>query len=127
MELYKQLKIQEGVFNQSEMDNFLKFQKRINELTLEGINNRVYIKQLEQGFNSFEEELKIHEEKKKNERRINSFIDSMNFDLYRRYELKKAIEKYFCHPVDFKNKNIINKLSPIQLEEKHKFKNINNN
>ena len=120
-------KIQEGVFNQSEMDNFLKFQKRINELTLERINNRVYIKQLEQGFNSFEEELRMHEEKKKNERRINSFIDSMNFDLYRRYELKKAIEKYFCHPVDFKNKNFINELSPVHFEEKHKSKNINNN
>ena len=110
-------KIKEGVFNQSEMDNFLKFQKRINELTLEKINNRVYIKQLEQGFNSFEEELKMHEEKKKNERRINNFVDSMNFDLYRKLELKKAIEKYFCHPIDFKNKNLINILSPFRIDE----------
>ena len=110
-------KIKEGVFNQSEMDNFLKFQKRINELTLERINNRVYIKQLEEGFNTFEEELKIHEEKKKNERRINEFIDSMNFDLYRRDELQKAIEKYFCHPIDFKNKNLINILSPFRIDE----------
>ena len=110
-------KIQEGVFNQSEMDNFLKFQKRINELTLEKINNRVYIKQLEQGFNSFEEELKMHEEKKKNERRINNFVDSMNFELYRKLELKKSIEKYFCHPIDFKNKNLINILSPFRIDE----------
>ena len=100
------------------MDNFLKFQKRINELAVEGINNRVYIKQLEEGFNSFEEELKNHEEKKRNERRINSFVDSMNFDLYRRDELKKAIEKYFCHPVDFKKTNIINKLSAVRIDKK---------
>ena len=111
-------KINEGVFSQSEMDNFLKFQKRINELAVEGINNRVYIKQLEEGFNSFEEELKSHEEKKRNERRINSFVDSMNFDLYRRDELKKAIEKYFCHPVDFKKTNIINKLSAVRIDKK---------
>ena len=87
-------------------------------MAVEGINNRVYIKQLEEGFNSFEEELKSHEEKKRNERRINSFVDSMNFDLYRRDELKKAIEKYFCHPVDFKNKNFVNKLSPIGKDKK---------
>ena len=107
-------KIKEGIFNQSEMDNFLKFQKKINALTLEGNKNRVYIKQLEQYFNSFEEELKMHEEKKKNEKRINDFLDSMNFDLYRKQEMQKAIEKYFCHPIDYKYKNCINELSSVR-------------
>ena len=110
-------KINEGVFNQSEMDNFLKFQKKMNELCLEKINNRAYIKQLEEGFKSFEEELRMHEEKKENERRINDFVDSMNFDLYRKFEFKKSIEKYFCHPTDFKNKNLINILSPFRTEK----------
>ena len=43
----------------------------------------------------------------------------MNFDLYRKFEFKKAIEKYFCHPTDFKNKNLINILSPFRTDEKH--------
>ena len=82
-------KINEGVINPSEMENFMKFQKKMNELYLEKINNRVYIKQLEEGFKAFEEQLKMHEERKKNEKRINNFMDSMNFDLYQKFELKK--------------------------------------
>ena len=115
-------KIQEGIINKSEMDNFIKFQKRINELNLEGINNRVYIKQLEQGFNNFEEELKMNEEKRKNERRINNFIDSMNFDLNRGYEIKRILEKTFSHAIDFKNMNYINILSPVRTNENKKIK-----
>ena len=117
-------KINEGVINPSEMENFMKFQKKMNELYLEKINNRVYIKQLEEGFKAFEEQLKMHEERKKNEKRINNFVDSMNFDLYQKFELKKAIVKIFCHPTDFKNKNVINILSPFPTDVKHN-KNVN--
>ena len=107
-------KIKEGIISKSEMDNFLIFQKKINELQLNEINNRIYLKKLEQSIIAFEEELKINEEKKKNERRINNFIDSMNFDLLRGYEIKKFLEKTFSHAIDLKKINYLNILSPVR-------------
>ena len=107
-------KIKEGIISHSEMDNFMIFQKKINQLQLNEINNRIYLKELEQSINAFEEELKINEEKKKNERRINNFIDSMNYDLHRGYEIKKFLEKTFSHAIDLKKINYLNILSPVR-------------
>ena len=115
-------KIKEGVVNQSKMENFNEFQRRINQLALEGINNKIYLKKLEQGINSFEEDLKEDEEKRKNERRINGFIDSMNYDFN---FFDKIKEKYYCHAIDFKLKYFVNILSPVKSEGNRKRKNIN--
>ena len=109
-------KIKEGILSKSEMDNFLDFQKKFNELQLNEINNRIYLNQLEQGITAFEEELKINEEQKKNERRINAFVDSMNCDLHRRYEIQQFLEKTFSHAIDFKKTNYLNKLSPVRTK-----------
>ena len=109
-------KIKEGIISKSEMDNFLDFQKKINGLQLNVINNRIYLNQLEQGINAFEEELKINEEQKKNERRINAFVDSMNRDLHKRYEIQQFLEKTFSHAIDFKKTNYLNKLSPVRTK-----------
>ena len=114
-------KIHMGEMKDSEMDNFNKFKKKINEIALEGDNIELYIKQLEQRFHSYEKELKLKEEKRDEESRINSFIDSMKYDFHIKNQIKHIQEKIFCNAVDFKQKNIINKLSPVQANNKNKF------
>ena len=114
-------KIHIGEMKDSEMDNFNKFKKKINEIALEGDNIELYIKQLEQRFHSYEKELKLKEEKRDEESRINSFIDSMKYDFHIKKQIKHIQEKIFFNAVDFKQKNIINKLSPVQANNKNNF------
>ena len=114
-------KIHLGEMKDNEMDNFNKFKKKINEIALEGNNIELYISQLEQRFHSYEKELKLKEEKRDEESRINSFIDSMNYDFQIKNQIKYIQEKNFCNAVDFKQKNIINILSPVQANNKKRF------
>ena len=114
-------KIHMGEVKVSEMDNFNKFKKMINEIPLEGNNIELYISQLEQRFHSYEKELKLKEEKRDEESRINSFIDSMNYDFHIKNQIKHIQEKNFCNAIDFKQKNIINMLSPVQANNKKRF------
>ena len=67
-------KIHMGEMKNSEMDNFNKFKKKINEITLEGNNIELYVNQLEQRFHSYEKELKLKEEKRDEESKINSLL-----------------------------------------------------
>ena len=114
-------KIHMGEMKDSEMDNFNKFKKMINEIALEGNNIELYISQLEQRFHSYEKELKLKEEKRDEESRINSFIDSMNYDFHIKNQIKHIQEKNFCNAIDFKQKNIINMLSPVQANNTKRF------
>ena len=106
------IKIMKKEIGHSEMDNFLNFEKRMNAYHIDSSNDKNFIKLLEQEFISFEEELKIKEQKKKEERRINSFINNMYYDFERDYYMKIAQKKYFCNVIDFHEKNNINILSP---------------
>ena len=113
-----QFKIKEGKINDTEMGKYILFQKRINDLTLSGINNGFHMGLVEEGFDSFEDELRMNEEKRKNERRINSFIDSMTYDL--NYHFRKTQKESLLHVIDFKLKNFVNVLSPIKINPRSK-------
>ena len=105
-------RILKGEIGHSEMDNFLNFQKRMNSYRIDLIHSKHFIKLLEQEFTSFEEELKIKEQKKREERRINNFFNSMNYDLEKNNYIKKAQIKLFGDIFDFNEKFNINILSP---------------
>ena len=111
-------KIKEGKINDTEMEKYIQFQKRINDLTLSGINNGFHMGLVEEGFDSFEDELRMNEEKRQEERRINSFIDSMTYDL--NYHFRRTQKENLLHVIDFKIKNFVNVLSPIKINPKSK-------
>ena len=105
-------RILKGEIGHSEMDNFLNFQKRMNSYRIDLSHSKHFIKLLEQEFTSFEEELKIKEQKKKEEKRINNFFNNMNYDIEKNYYIKKAQKKLFGDFFDFNEKFNINILSP---------------
>ena len=105
-------RILKGEIGHSEMDNFLNFQKRMNSYRIDLTYSKHFIKLLEQEFTSFEEELKIKEQKKKEEKRINHFFNNMNYDIEKNNYIKKAQKKLFGDFFDFNEKFNINILSP---------------
>ena len=107
-----ELKIKKGDIGRSEMNNFLDFKKRMIAYDIDTIQNGGFVKLLEQEFISFEEELRVKEQKKKEEKRINNFIDNMNDDFERNHHLKIFQKKFFCNVIDFNKKYNINTLSP---------------
>jgi len=117
-------KIREEKINDAEMEKYIQFQKRVDDLTLSRINNGFHMGLVEEGFDSFEDELRINEEKRKDERRINKFIDDMTYDL--NYNLRKIQNENLIHVIDFKIKNFVNVLSPVKINQKSKRrKNVN--
>ena len=70
------------------MDNFLTFQKRLNAYQINPNQNKKIIKILEQELITFQEELKIREQKKREEKRLNNFINEMNYDIKRKIDFK---------------------------------------
>ena len=104
-------KIMKGEMGHTELDHFLNFQKRMNAYQLD-YKSKNFIKLLEQEFISFEEELKIKEQKKKEEKRLNNFVNDMYYDLQRNFYMKKAQKQLFCNVVDYSEMNNINLLSP---------------
>jgi len=105
------LKVIKGEMGHNELDNFLDFQKRMKAYQID-CNSKNFIKLLEQEFISFEEQLKIKEQKKKEEKRLNNFVNNMYYDLERNFYFKKAQKQLFCNVVDYNEKNNINVLSP---------------
>ena len=84
----------------------------MNSYRIDLSHSKHFIKLLEQEFTSFEEELKIKEQKKKEEKRINNFFNNMNYDIEKNYYIKKAQKKLFGDFFDFNEKFNINILSP---------------
>ena len=106
------LKILKGEIGYSDMDNFLKFEKRMNAYNINQIDNKKLIKLFEQEFISFNEELEIITQKRKEERRINNFIDDMKFDIDNNNYIRNIQKKLFCNVFDFNEKYNINILNP---------------
>ena len=94
------------------MDNFLKFEKRMNAYNINQIDNKKLLKLFEQEFISFNEELEIITQKRKEERRINNFIDDMKFDIDNNNYIRNIQKKLFCNVFDFNEKYNINILNP---------------
>ena len=106
------LKILKGEIRYSDMDNFLKFEKRMNAYNINQIDNKKLLKLFEQEFISFNEELEIITQKRKEERRINNFIDDMKFDIDNNNYIRNIQKKLFCNVFDFNEKYNINILNP---------------
>ena len=114
-------KINRGEVYRTEMDNFLTFQKRLNAYQINPNQNKKIIKILEHELISFQEELKIREQKKREEKRLNNFINEMNYDIKRKIDFKNKQKNKFCNVVDYKEKNNMSILSP--TNEYSRFKN----
>ena len=106
------LKILKGEIGYSDMDNFIKFEKRMNAYNINQIDNKKLLKLFEQEFISFNEELEIITQKRKEERRINNFIDDMKFDIDNNNYIRNIQKKLFCNVFDFNEKYNINILNP---------------
>ena len=95
----------------SEMKQFLEFQKRMNAYQIDKNNKDSFIQLLEQEFISFQEQIKIHDQKLKEEKRLNKFLNRLNDDIQKDFYFKKFQTKIFCNVIDYNEKNIINLLS----------------
>ena len=104
-------RINKGDIGHSEMKQFLEFQKRMNTYQIDKNNKNSFIQLLEQEFISFQDQIKIHEQKLKEERRLNKFLNRLNDDIQKDFYYKNFQKKMFCNVIDYNEKNIINLLS----------------
>ena len=104
-------RIIKGDMERSEMKQFLEFQKRMNAYQIDKNNKDSFIQLLEQEFISFQDQIKIHEQKLKEEKRLNKFLNRLNDDIQKDFYFKKFQTKIFCNVIDYNEKNIINLLS----------------
>ena len=104
-------RIIKGDMGRSEMKQFLEFQKRMNAYQIDKNNKDSFIQLLEQEFISFQDQIKIHEQKLKEEKRLNKFLNRLNDDIQKDFYFKKFQTKIFCNVIDYNEKNIINLLS----------------
>ena len=108
-----QYKISRGDINMNEMDNFNNFQDKINELRkeYEDFNIKTYVRQLEEYFFSFEEEISKNEKKKYDEDRINNYLRRLKEEFNDRFFMRQLHEQKLCKAVDFSDVNHINTLN----------------
>ena len=109
-------KIRKGEIKTVEKEAYKKLEEKINMISntdLEDLNISGYIDKLEEYFNSFENNLYLAEQKKKDEERINKFKLDLQDDLYFYYILRKKMEQRFGHAIDLKKVNHINELRDI--------------
>ena len=94
------------------MRQFLDFQKRMNSYQIDPNNQNSFVQLLEQEFISFQEQIRLYEEKLKEEKRLNKFINKLNEDIERNFYYKFFQKKNFCNVIDYNEKNNIGLLSP---------------
>ena len=114
-------KFMRGQIKSFEKLEFNEFIKRINSTTLNSLDEKSikeYLDQLEDYFNTFENDMNHIERMKKNEERINLFkrnlIDNLNFS----EKLRENTIKYYANPIDFIDVNHINELSLYDIKQK---------
>ena len=110
-----------GQIKSFEKLEFNEFIKRINSTTLNSLDEKSikeYLDQLEDYFNTFENDMNHIERMKKNEERINLFkrnlIENLNFS----EKLRENTIKYYANPIDFIDVNHINELSLYDIKQK---------
>ena len=115
-----QYKISRGDINVNEMDNFNNFQDKINELKkeYEDFNIKTYVRQLEEYFFSFEEEISKNEKKKYDEDRINNYLRRLKEEFNDRFFMRQLHEQKLCKAVDFSDVNHINTLNETSCSNK---------
>ena len=112
-------KISRGDINLSEMDNFNKFQDKINDLkkVYENFSINLYVKELEEFFSSFEDELSTKEKNKYDEDRINNYLRRLKDDFNDKNFMRRLYEQKLCKVIDFNKINNINRLNETKNNE----------
>ena len=112
-------KISRGEINMSEIDNFNKFQTKINGLKkeYEDFNIELYVKQLEEYFSSYEDEITNKERKKIDEDRINNYLRRLKDYFNDNDRLRRINEEKLCKVIDFHEINHINTLNDTKIYE----------
>ena len=105
-------RVMKGDMGRAEMRQFLDFQKRMNSYQIDPNNQNSFVQLLEQEFISFQEQIRLYEEKLKEEKRLNKFINKLNEDIERNFYYKFFQKKNFCNVIDYNEKNNIGLLSP---------------
>ena len=112
-------KISKGKIYSNEMDNFNNFQNKINNLIKEyqDFNIDLYVKQLEEFFSSFEDEISNKEKKKYNEDRINNFLRRLKDEFNDKIMKRQISEQKICKVIDYNKINNINTLYEAKIKE----------
>ena len=105
-------KIKKGEMNLSDIDTFSKFREKFDKLmNLYNINGNE--EKMLDYVEDFQEEIKLYEKRKKDEKRINSFINDLNDQIDSNSMKKKIIGEKFCSVVNYDSVNHINILNNI--------------
>ena len=106
-------KIATGGINTEEMENFQEFQEKVNKLKnkFEDYDINLYIKEMEQFFQSFKNEMENSAKKKEDEDRINKYLRQFHEDCNVKQLYKDLQEKLLCKVINFSQINHINTLN----------------
>ena len=105
-------KIKTGDMNVSDIDIFSKLQEKLDKL-INFYNINENEKKIEDFAGDFHEEMELFEQRKKDERRINAFINDLNDQINYKSKKKKVIEDTFCNVVNYDSVNRMNILNKI--------------
>ena len=113
-------KISRGEINTEEMDNFYNFQQNLNKLKeeYEHFNIYTYVRELEEYFSSFEDEILKNQRRKVEEDRINNYLHMINNDFHDKNFMRKLYRERLCKVIDFSEINHINFLNKTMIKEK---------
>ena len=87
--------------------------KKLNNLE-NNLSNEKYIKLLQNYFHNLEKQLKISQQRKLKELRINKFMNNLIDDMDLLSTKKKKQEANKCHISNYKDFNYLNKLNDIK-------------
>ena len=105
-------KIKQGEIASSDIDYFSKLKENIDKImdTYNEKNGNDIEKKMEEYFN---EEMDLIEQRRKDENRINEFINDLNAQIYLKSMKKQVIKEKFCNVINYKSVNHMNILNKI--------------
>jgi hypothetical protein len=101
-----------GDIDQTEVDMFSKLEAKMDKL-MDLININEYMAKMEDYIGEFQEEMNLREKSRKDEKRINGFIENLNDDINFKISKKNYILNRFGKIINFKKVNSISKLNEI--------------
>ena len=106
-------KIMKGYINVSDYDIYDKLKDRLSKL-INKYNIQEYITNIEDCFDEFQEEIFLVEQRRRNEQRINAFVQNLNTQIDFNSIKKNVQEKKLCNVINYDSINRINVLNNIQ-------------
>jgi len=105
-------KIMKGEINELDIDIFSKLKEKLDKL-IDEYNIEEDNKKIEDYFGDVQEELEIIEQRKRNEKRINEFINDLNDQINIKTLTRKKIEEKFCNVINYNSVNHMNILNNV--------------